>query len=404
MVLSDVDIQKYLEQGKIKISPTLPPEQLGSCSVDFRLGNEFSIFEHSRHAFIDLRDKTSIQDLTWTEAEEEAQGFGGAVLEPGGGPSPGAWVRAKGANFAFMTFADDQGRFHIDRPRTDLPDSIELVALNGGRSGKATVPPLQTEISVQLQPAAALRGHLAGGGAESFRVDFAPAAGGPFGPGSTRSLEFTGDHFELRDLPALPVHLAVATHDGRSADLDVALAPGETREVEVPLQPLASVRGRLVDAATHEPLGGVPLSIDHGEEAITAADGRFSLGASAGDHALHAWLPRYRPLRKDFTAQPGEQLDLGEVAIKPLAAQSGTVGMQLRGDSETPVSVVFLIPDGPAEKAGVQLGDEIVAVEGKPVAGVSDAVARIQGAPGAPVQLSLRRSGTALSVTIVRAL
>jgi len=50
MVLSDVDIKRYLALGKIKISPDLPPEQFGSCSVDFRLGNEFSIFEHSRHA------------------------------------------------------------------------------------------------------------------------------------------------------------------------------------------------------------------------------------------------------------------------------------------------------------------------------------------------------------------
>ena len=45
MVLSDVDIKKYIEKGKIRISPELPPEQFGSCSVDFRLGAEFNIFE-----------------------------------------------------------------------------------------------------------------------------------------------------------------------------------------------------------------------------------------------------------------------------------------------------------------------------------------------------------------------
>jgi dCTP deaminase len=63
MVLSDVDIQRYIAEGKIKITPALPPEQLGSCSVDFRLGSEFSIFEHSRHSFIDTRDRTAIQEL-----------------------------------------------------------------------------------------------------------------------------------------------------------------------------------------------------------------------------------------------------------------------------------------------------------------------------------------------------
>ena len=63
MVLSDVDIKRYIELGKIRISPDLPPEQYGSCSVDFRLGAEFNIFEYSRHPYIDLRDKGGIHDL-----------------------------------------------------------------------------------------------------------------------------------------------------------------------------------------------------------------------------------------------------------------------------------------------------------------------------------------------------
>ena len=63
MVLSDVDIKRYIERGKIKITPELPPEQFGSCSVDFRLGNEFNVFEHSRHAYIDLKERKGIEGL-----------------------------------------------------------------------------------------------------------------------------------------------------------------------------------------------------------------------------------------------------------------------------------------------------------------------------------------------------
>jgi len=63
MVLSDVDIRRYIAEGRIRITPELPPEQFGSCSVDFRLGGEFSVFEHSRHPYIDLRDKRAIEDL-----------------------------------------------------------------------------------------------------------------------------------------------------------------------------------------------------------------------------------------------------------------------------------------------------------------------------------------------------
>jgi dCTP deaminase len=79
MVLSDRDIRRYIQEGKIKISPALPPEQLGSCSVDFRLGNEFSIFEHSRHPFIDVREKTAIQDLMRTVTVPEGDPF---ILQP----------------------------------------------------------------------------------------------------------------------------------------------------------------------------------------------------------------------------------------------------------------------------------------------------------------------------------
>src|SRR3984885_2971851 len=79
MVLSDVDIRRYIQEGKIKISPALPPEQLGSCSVDFRLGNEFSVFEHSRHAFIDLKERTAIQDLMRTINVPAGEPF---ILQP----------------------------------------------------------------------------------------------------------------------------------------------------------------------------------------------------------------------------------------------------------------------------------------------------------------------------------
>src|SRR6478609_8891773 len=79
MVLSDTDIRNYMERGKIRISPTLPPEQFGSCSVDFRLGPEFSVFEHSRHAFIDVREKGAIQDLMRTVHVKPGDAF---ILQP----------------------------------------------------------------------------------------------------------------------------------------------------------------------------------------------------------------------------------------------------------------------------------------------------------------------------------
>jgi len=79
MVLSDVDIRRYLALGKITVTPELPPEQFGSCSVDFRLGHEFNVFEHSRHPYIDLREKKGIEDLMKPVIVADGDAF---ILQP----------------------------------------------------------------------------------------------------------------------------------------------------------------------------------------------------------------------------------------------------------------------------------------------------------------------------------
>ncbi len=58
MVLSDRDLKKALKNGRIKIRPS--PDlttQLGSCSIDLRLGNTFRVFEHSKYPYIDPAKK-----------------------------------------------------------------------------------------------------------------------------------------------------------------------------------------------------------------------------------------------------------------------------------------------------------------------------------------------------------
>ena len=56
MILSDRDIKKALNSGRIGITPQ--PDlavQLGSCSIDLHLGNHFRVFKHSEYAYIDLK-------------------------------------------------------------------------------------------------------------------------------------------------------------------------------------------------------------------------------------------------------------------------------------------------------------------------------------------------------------
>lgn len=65
MVLSDRDIKKAIKEGRIKILPEPDYEkQLGSCSIDLRLGNVFRVFEHSKKPYIDPSKKDYSNEIT----------------------------------------------------------------------------------------------------------------------------------------------------------------------------------------------------------------------------------------------------------------------------------------------------------------------------------------------------
>jgi dCTP deaminase len=81
MILSDRDIVRALEEGRIKITPA--PDlatQLGSVSIDFRLGATFMVFEHSRHSYIDPRQPQSVGDAMRTIEVPPDEAF---IMQPG---------------------------------------------------------------------------------------------------------------------------------------------------------------------------------------------------------------------------------------------------------------------------------------------------------------------------------
>jgi dCTP deaminase len=80
MILSDRDIRRYLEKGKIAIEPLENLRlQIQPSSVDLRLGNQFKVFHHTKKAFIDpLRDDA--EEYTETIEVKEKEPF---ILHPG---------------------------------------------------------------------------------------------------------------------------------------------------------------------------------------------------------------------------------------------------------------------------------------------------------------------------------
>jgi len=355
--------------------------------------------------------KTAVLDLVYADADDPAAGFSGVVLEPGGTPSPGAFVRgitgSGRGGFLFGAMTDESGRFQSGEARGDLPDTFQVVAINGGRTGVAEAAQGQAQATVQLQPGGIIEGHLVSGPVDQFRVDLTLAQGNPLGSGGAfgaQSLQFTGDRFTLHDVPGTNVHLVVTTQDGRSASQDVALSPGGQADVEVPLEPLSTVTGRMVNSVTQTPISGATVFFDQPRgitpPASSGIDGSFTLQVPSGEHTLRAFAPSYQGLAQSFTAEAGAPVALGNVAMTRQKAAPGTIGILLRG---SPPVISFVVPQGPADLAGLHVGDQVVAIDGQPVATLDDANLKIAGKPGTQVTLTLLRSGSTMTIPVTRA-
>lgn len=81
MVLSDRDIKKAIKEKKIVITPRPDlASQLGSNSLDLRLGSTFRIFDHSKHPYIDPMTKNIGEEITREVKKKKSEPF---IIQPG---------------------------------------------------------------------------------------------------------------------------------------------------------------------------------------------------------------------------------------------------------------------------------------------------------------------------------
>lgn len=100
-------------------------------------------------------------------------------------------------------------------------------------------------------------------------------------------------------------------------------------------------------------------------------------------------------------------LDPREQALQRRAVTGAFGGLGLQVDMvDGLVRVVASMPDTPAARAGLRSGDLIVRFDDQPVRGMAltDAISRMRGEPGTPIELVIRRAGRAdeFSVSLVR--
>ena len=91
--------------------------------------------------------------------------------------------------------------------------------------------------------------------------------------------------------------------------------------------------------------------------------------------------------------------------MSSLTGEYSGVGMTFYGNEDGVLEVVKVFKESPAQKAGMQPGDIILAVDGVQFAGTqsSEAAEKIRGEAGTSVTLTYSRGGVQADVTIVRA-
>jgi dCTP deaminase len=81
MILADKDIREAIRVKRILVKPKPDlKEQLGSCSLDLRLGYNFRVFHHRNRAFIDPFDGETTKDMTQEVKISRKEPY---VLHPG---------------------------------------------------------------------------------------------------------------------------------------------------------------------------------------------------------------------------------------------------------------------------------------------------------------------------------
>jgi hypothetical protein len=348
----------------------------------------------------------------------------GRVLDATGAPVGDAVVRAApsmmsivaatvyattAADGAFVLAGVDHAAYDVS---TELPDHLPAVrrGVLGGSRG----------VDLVVEPGLAIAGRVVdAGGAPvpAFTVVARGRTGVAHAIAATAPVLDPQGQFAIRVRPGDYDLVAVGRGCARSAPVPAAAG---ARELRLVIGGTATVRGRVTAADDDTPVAGATVTcdlpgLDHdvpGDPGVrTAADGSFALTEiPAGPLEILVRADGFDAvLDSSLTAQGGAAL--GPLAIALTRTEPGRragveqvgIGVRLLPDRDA-LRVARVEPGGGAFDAGVEIGDEIVAVEGVPVEalGLDGAILRLRGAAGTLVTLTLRRGGVEQRVSVAR--
>ena len=297
----------------------------------------------------------------------------------------------------------------------------------GGGEAVARHVRVGAEVQLQLQATGSVEGsvrRIGGPPPDELEVSLRDVA---TGFERTERYDRTGGHFMIRDLPAGHFEAVFAADTAHKA-VAVDLQPGEAKTgLEITLDALVTVTGRLVEHGTHQPVPGLyvvvqpagrsagPLAVDPATAQVSDGAGRFAVASvPAGSIAVRG-TPRepgspYATFFASKTAVGTGTVDVGDVFVlrRRLAAgeAGGTLGLEFAAQpGDTPpelreYKIASIDPAGPAAKTALQVGDVIASCDGTDVTGANSWQwpVLVAAPPGTPLVLATRRGSTATVV------
>ncbi len=136
------------------------------------------------------------------------------------------------------------------------------------------------------------------------------------------------------------------------------------------------------------------LSID-GKKVQSWDQRRLYLFQRALDHARVAVEVRDTQGRIET-----RELDLSHLPVREVNASLLERGIGLIGFIPEPLPVIGALVPGPAQRAGMKVGDRLVEINGEPVRTWDDLTRMIGGSPGKPVHITVERHGARMSFEV----
>jgi RNA polymerase sigma factor (sigma-70 family) len=338
----------------------------------------------------------------------------GTVSDPHGAPVVDAIVRLFAGKHSWqmmdssgpgsLAVTDEAGHFTLSKL---APGNYTVIAT--ARDGSEVITPAvaagSRNVAITLAAAGRIEGQLVGF-TSAPTITGASMAGHPL-----VDLEVDGQRFRASGLSP-GTYVLMALTDAREADTrQVVVRAGEATDVTLTNRGTATIRGIARDFRTHAPVSGqrcesfarsgdamgtIYAAPDVG--ALTDERGAFQLISPAGEIEVGCFSPGYQSAR--VLVVPSDRtidIDVFSVAI---TQESGTIDAELAFASNR---VTDVTTGGAADRAGLAVGDEIIAVDGLSVVDLAAGTAMLvitQRPPGTTAQLTILRGGERRTISV----